>query len=127
MVTVRGRARDLRLEFGCGVLPAWRALPLTDKPVVAVANHPHVDHIGGFHQFAERLGHLVERAGCAERPGSEAFTNGLAGWADILTTPPGPGHLIADWTLRPALLTGCWARVTRFMTMICWTIRWAGR
>lgn len=120
--TVRGRAQHLRPEFGCGVVPVWRALPLTGKPVVAVASHAHVGHIGKCHEFAERSGHLVECAGCADRLGLESFANGFAGWAATLTTPQGPADLIADWTLRPALLTGCWARPTRFATMTCWTV-----
>jgi len=37
IVTVLGRDRDLQLDFGCGVLPLRPALPLSGKPVVAVA------------------------------------------------------------------------------------------
>ena len=63
IVTILGRDRDLQLDFGCGVLPLRPELPLSGKPVVAVASHAHVDHIGGLHEFSERLGHVAETAG----------------------------------------------------------------
>jgi hypothetical protein len=39
MVTVLGRDRDLQWDFGCGLTPLRPALPLSGKPVVAVASH----------------------------------------------------------------------------------------
>ena len=39
IVTVLGRDRDLQLDFGCGVQALRPALPLSGKPVVAVASH----------------------------------------------------------------------------------------
>ena len=106
MVTVTGRDRDLQVDFGCGVVPLRAALPLSGKPVVAVASHAHVDHIGGFHEFAERLGHRLEAAGFAGEPGFETFADEFLGWPDVLTSPPAPGYRIADWSLQPAPLTG---------------------
>lgn len=105
MVTVLGRDRDLQFDFGCGVLPLRPALPLTAKPVVAVASHAHVDHIGGFHEFVERLGHASEVAGFAGRPGFETFADEFRDWPDVVTALPVPGWTIKDWHLEPAPLT----------------------
>jgi glyoxylase-like metal-dependent hydrolase (beta-lactamase superfamily II) len=105
MVTVQGRERDLQLDFGCGVLPLRPALPLTGKPVIAVASHAHVDHIGGFHEFSDRLGHASEAAGFAGLPGIETFANEFRGWPDVVAPPP-PGWAVGDWHLLPAPLTG---------------------
>lgn len=106
IVTVLGRDRDLQLDFGCGVLPLRAALPLSGKPVVALASHAHVDHIGGFHEFSERLGHAAEAAGFAGQPGFETFADEFLGWPDVVTAPPRQGWRINDWHLPPAPLTG---------------------
>jgi glyoxylase-like metal-dependent hydrolase (beta-lactamase superfamily II) len=112
MVTIAGRDRDLQFDFGCGVVPLRPALPLSAKPVIAVASHAHVDHIGGFHEFADRLGHGAEAAGFAGLPGIETFAEAFRGWPGVVTPPP-PGFDIADWHLRPAPLTGTLAEGDR--------------
>jgi glyoxylase-like metal-dependent hydrolase (beta-lactamase superfamily II) len=104
MVTVLGREFDLQFDFGCGVVPLSPALPLTGKPMIAVASHAHVDHIGGFHEFAERLGHATEAAGFAGLPGVETFADEFRGWPNVVTPPP-PGWSVTDWHLHPAPLT----------------------
>jgi glyoxylase-like metal-dependent hydrolase (beta-lactamase superfamily II) len=103
MVTVIGRDRDLQFDFGCGLLPL--ALPLSGKPVLAVASHAHVDHIGGFHMFSHRLGHAAEATGFAGLPGVETFAEEFRTWPQPVSHPPIPGWTIADWTLPPAALT----------------------
>lgn len=113
MVTVLGRDRDLQLDFGNGLLPLRPALPLSGKPVVAVASHAHVDHIGGFHEFTDRLGHPAEAAGFAGHPGFETFAEEFRTWPQVVTTLPSPGWTIADWSLRPAPLTGTLAEGDR--------------
>lgn len=106
MVTVIGRDRDMQFDFGCGVLPLWPALPSSGKPVLAVASHAHIDHIGGFHEFADRLGHASEAAGFAGQPGVETFAEEFRTWPNVADPLPSPGWTTADWTLRPAPLTG---------------------
>lgn len=106
IVTVIGRDRDLQWDFGNGLLPLRPSLPLTGKPVIAIASHAHVDHIGGFHEFADRLGHPAEALGFAGQPGIETFADEFRGWPTLVATPPRPGWSIGDWTLQPAPLTG---------------------
>jgi glyoxylase-like metal-dependent hydrolase (beta-lactamase superfamily II) len=58
---VRGRDRDLLIDSGMGLVPlAPVVAAISDKPVLAVASHGHVDHIGGHHEFAERAAHVAE-------------------------------------------------------------------
>jgi len=65
---VRGRDRDLLVDSGMGVVSLRRQVPLvTEKPCLAVASHTHFDHIGGHHEFAERLVHAAE-AGILAHP-----------------------------------------------------------
>ncbi len=113
MVTVIGRDRDLQLDFGTGLLPLRPALPLSGKPVVAVASHAHVDHIGGLHEFAERLGHPAEAAAFGGQPGVETFADEFRAWPEVVTALPSPGWTIADWSLRPAPLTATLAEGDR--------------
>ena len=49
--TVRGRDADLQFDFGSGLRPYRAALPLSGVPVLAVASHAHIDHVGGFAEF----------------------------------------------------------------------------
>lgn len=113
MVTVIGRDRDLQWDFGCGVQPLRPALPLSGKPVLAVASHAHVDHIGGFHEFPQRLGHATEALGFAGKPGVETFADEFRTWPDVVTAPPRPGWTIDNWSLQPAALTGTLAEGDR--------------
>lgn len=113
MVTVRGRDRDLQFDFGCGLAPLRPALPLSGQPVIAVASHAHVDHIGGFHEFAERRGHVVEATGFAGVPGVETFADEFRSWPDLVSRPPAPDWTPSDWRLSPAQLTSTLAEGDR--------------
>ncbi len=106
MVTVRGRDRDLQFDFGCGLAALRPCLPLSGGPVLAVASHAHVDHIGGFHEFSDRMGHAAEAAGFAGLPGVETFAEEFRDWPDLVAKDPVPGWQPADWQLHPAPLTG---------------------
>lgn len=105
MVTVLGRDHDLQWDFGNGILPLRPALPLSGKPVLAVASHAHVDHIGGFHEFSDRLGHAAESRGFAGQPGVETFAEEFRSWTDVVSVLPSAGWDQSQWTLHPAPLT----------------------
>jgi glyoxylase-like metal-dependent hydrolase (beta-lactamase superfamily II) len=67
---LRGRERDLLVDTGNGIAPL---APVVERlarggrrPVVAVATHAHIDHIGGFHEFEHRLLHPLEQAAAAK-------------------------------------------------------------
>jgi len=58
---VRGRDRDLFVDSGIGVASLRdAAADLFERPLVAVATHTHYDHVGGMHEFAERVVHRKE-------------------------------------------------------------------
>jgi glyoxylase-like metal-dependent hydrolase (beta-lactamase superfamily II) len=104
MVTLAGRDADLQFDFGCGVMPLRAALPLTGKPVIAVASHAHIDHIGGFHEFTDRRGHASEAAGFGGLPGGLTFADEFRTWPGVAT-----GMDTTVWALRPAPLTSALA------------------
>jgi glyoxylase-like metal-dependent hydrolase (beta-lactamase superfamily II) len=58
---VRGRDTDLFVDSGMGVASLHDAEEdLFERPLVAVATHTHYDHIGGMHEFTERVVHRME-------------------------------------------------------------------
>ena len=112
---VRGRDRDLLVDSGLGIVSlAEGAREVFDNAVVAVATHAHYDHIGGFHEFDERLMHPLEAEIMAE---SAAFatldTNAFppdivavlrdAGYACpglLIDALPGAAYAIADYRIQ---------------------------
>ena len=53
---VRGRDRDLLLDSGMGLVSLRSHVGLvTEKPLLCVASQAHFDHVGGHHEFEERL------------------------------------------------------------------------
>ena len=57
----RGRDRDLIVDFGMGIGDLRQALEdILQKPVIAVATHSHLDHVGSLHQFEHRCIHQLE-------------------------------------------------------------------
>lgn len=58
---VRGRDRDLIIDTGSGLSPLRVEIAdLIDKPLAALATHIHYDHVGGLHEFDDRLMHRIE-------------------------------------------------------------------
>lgn len=106
--TVLGRDFDMQVDFGNGVLPFRHALPLSGKPVIAVATHAHVDHIGGFHEFGTRLGHAAEAEGFATMAPEITFQAEFRdnAFGPTLMKLPTPDFRLAEWALTPAPLTG---------------------
>jgi len=66
---VRGRDRDLMIDTGMGICSLREAARhLLDKPVTAVATHTHADHVGGHHEFDDRIVHRLEAGRLASPP-----------------------------------------------------------
>lgn len=58
---VKGRDADLIIDAGMGISPLKQAMSkLLDKPVIAVATHTHMDHVGSMYEFEQRLVHPAE-------------------------------------------------------------------
>lgn len=64
MFLIEGSERDLILDTGMGVVPLKPYLDSirksTDKELICVSSHTHIDHIGGVHEFDVRLVHPDE-------------------------------------------------------------------
>ena len=58
---VRGRERHLLIDGGMGISPLSVALTdWLDKPVIAIATHSHMDHVGALNEFSDRRLHPLE-------------------------------------------------------------------
>ncbi|WP_210526884.1 MBL fold metallo-hydrolase [Rubellimicrobium arenae] len=103
---VRGRRADLVFDFGLGLQPLRPALELTPgHPVIAIASHAHADHVGGFHEFPERLGHEAESEAFATMPDSETLAHRFRESEVPVSTLPVPGWDIYAYRLLAAPLT----------------------
>lgn len=74
---VRGRDRDLLIDTGLGMASLRAAARhLFEKKLTAVATHAHYDHVGGLHEFDDRVIHRAEAKRVAD--GSAASLYGSA-------------------------------------------------
>ena len=119
LYTVAGTHAHLQFDFGCGIQPLRPALtrnvPTINLPVIAVASHAHIDHVGGLHEFDTRLGHAAEAEGFATMAQRFTLKQGFAAnrYGPSLTRQPGPNFRLQDWDLVAAPLTGTLAEGDR--------------
>ena len=75
---IAARDVDLIVDAGCGIAPLAPELERLgrdpSRPVIVLATHAHFDHIGGMHEFDERLVHPSEAGLLAEPQPPVALT-----------------------------------------------------
>ncbi|MDA0702768.1 MAG: MBL fold metallo-hydrolase [Proteobacteria bacterium] len=102
---VRGRDRDLLIDSGMGVVPLRTNIPLlTGRPILAVASHSHFDHIGGHHEFEERLAHPAE-ADLLAAPTRKATLADPYVTDDIFTALPPAPYTSTEYAVKAAPAT----------------------
>jgi glyoxylase-like metal-dependent hydrolase (beta-lactamase superfamily II) len=101
-----GRDRDLLVDAGMGIIPLKPVLPLKPhKPVLALATHIHIDHVGALHEFDERAGPSGEAALFAAMPDDATFAGEYRQLPHPVMRPPFPDWRIEHYRLIPAPLT----------------------
>lgn len=101
-----GRDRDLVVDTGMGLARLSDALQLTPgKPLIALATHIHVDHVGSLHEFAERAGPQYSARSFDFRDEAVTYADEFRQLAEPVIEPPYEGWDIASYRLRPAPLT----------------------
>jgi len=74
---VRGRERDLLIDTGLGMASLKDAArDLFAKTLTAVATHVHYDHVGGLHEFEDRIIHRAEAAKAAAGNAASLYGGG---------------------------------------------------
>jgi glyoxylase-like metal-dependent hydrolase (beta-lactamase superfamily II) len=102
---VAGRDRDLVFDTGMGIMPLAGQLPLTDgKPVLAVASHIHVDHVGALHEFDDRAGPAAEARHFATMDDAATLADRYRRLDKPLIQLPNPEWLVSAYRIRPAPL-----------------------
>lgn len=117
---VRGRDRDLLIDTGFGVASLHDAASqLFDKPLIAVATHAHVDHVGSLHEFSDRVIHRAEAESVAvvsenfsmyrdDHPADVIALFERAGYevgSTFITALPHAGFNLAEFTRQAAPAT----------------------
>lgn len=102
---IAGRDFDIQLDFGVGVRPLTEVSPATGKPVLAIASHAHVDHVGSFHLYARRAGHLIEAPIFADMNDLGTLAPMFRDIEGAVTALPSARWSMADHALAPAPLT----------------------
>lgn len=88
---VRGRDRDMLVDSGMGVVSLKEQVSLvTERPCLAVASHTHFDHIGGHHEFDERLVHQDEAELIAQPTRDNTLANPYVNDKIFDRLPPAP-------------------------------------
>lgn len=106
MFHVVGKDADLVIDFGMGLDDLRSALTIrSGKPVLAVATHVHVDHVGSFHEFEIRLGHAAEGEAFAHMPDADTLADYFRNQRGALTRAAPTGMTPETYTISPAPLT----------------------
>jgi glyoxylase-like metal-dependent hydrolase (beta-lactamase superfamily II) len=103
---VRGRDADLLVDTGMGICPLAPEIGTpAGKPLLVVATHIHLDHVGSLHEFAHRLGPRHSAAAFATMPDAATYADEFRHLEGAVTELPYPGWKAADYAIRPAPLT----------------------
>lgn len=103
---VRGSDLDLVIDTGMGLAPLMPQLDLKPgKPLLAVATHIHLDHVGSLHEFSDRAGPRQEAALFDTMPEEATYAYMFRELADAVSAAPASGWDIASYRIAPAPLT----------------------
>lgn len=103
---VRGRDVDLVVDGGMGLVPLRPVLNLPPgKPVVAVATHIHVDHVGALSEFEMRLGHREESSFFDDMADEHTLAHLFRAQRDAVSKPPHEAWSLLHFQIKSAPLS----------------------
>lgn len=85
------------------LLPVLQRDPV--KPLLAVASHIHVEHVGSFHSFSDRLGSVHSEESFATMPDAATLAHLFRSLPDALQLLPSAGWQAETYSVPPAPLT----------------------
>ncbi|WP_109577562.1 MBL fold metallo-hydrolase [Aminobacter sp. AP02] len=105
MWLVRGRDHDLLVDTGMGICPLAPEIETTPgKPLLAVATHVHLDHVGSLHEFSWRAGPRIEAEAFATMPDAATYAYMFRDLPGAVSELPYPGWKSMDYAIEPAPL-----------------------
>jgi glyoxylase-like metal-dependent hydrolase (beta-lactamase superfamily II) len=103
---LRGRDADLLVDTGMGLAPLAAEIDTPPgKPLVVVATHIHLDHVGSLHEFAVRAGPAASADDFSTMPDRATYADMFRILADPVTRHPSRNWRAADYAVPPAPLT----------------------
>jgi glyoxylase-like metal-dependent hydrolase (beta-lactamase superfamily II) len=103
---IRGAGMDLVIDTGMGLRPLLPELDLVPgKPLLAIATHIHVDHVGSLHEFSDRAGPRVSAAGFATMSDDWTLAHMFRELEAPVSALPVAGWRAERYRIEPAPLT----------------------
>ena len=101
---VRGRDADLLVDTGMGIVPLAPHIDTpAGKPLLVVATHIHLDHVGSLHEFALRAGPAHSAADFATMPDAATYADMFRDLAGAVARLP-DRMAVRDYPIEPAPL-----------------------
>jgi glyoxylase-like metal-dependent hydrolase (beta-lactamase superfamily II) len=103
---LRGRDVDLLVDTGMGICPLAPQIDTSDgKPLLVVATHIHLDHVGSLHEFPLRAGPRMSAAHFDSMDEAVTYAHMFHDLDGAVSKLPAPGWKAADYKIPPAPLT----------------------
>lgn len=102
---IQGHDFDIQLDFGVGVRSLSEVSPATGHPVLAIASHAHVDHVGSFHEYGRRAGHPIEARTFAEMDDAGTLASAFVNIEYAVTELPASDWTMSQYRLQPSPLS----------------------
>ncbi|PTE10480.1 MBL fold metallo-hydrolase [Mesorhizobium helmanticense] len=101
-----GRDADLLVDTGMGIQPLAPRIDTPDgKPLIVVATHIHLDHVGSLHEFPLRAGPRMSAAAFETMDPAVTYAYMFHDLEGAVSKLPEPGWKAADYRIPPAPLT----------------------
>ncbi|ESY87701.1 beta-lactamase [Mesorhizobium sp. LNHC220B00] len=101
-----GRDADLLVDTGMGICPLAPEIRTPEgKPLLVVATHIHLDHVGSLHEFPLRAGPRMSAAQFESMDEAATYAYMFHDLEGAVSKLPAPGWNSADYAIAPAPLT----------------------
>ena len=102
---VRGRDIDLLVDTGMGICPLAPEIDTpAGKPLLVVATHIHLDHVGSLHEFPLRAGPAQSAAEFGRMSDAATYADEFRTLEVAVSKLPWPGWKAAGYRIEPAPL-----------------------
>ena len=137
---VRGRDADLLVDTGMGIMPLAPHIDTpAGKPLIVVATHIHLDHVGSLHEFPLRAGPAQSAADFATMPDRATYADMYRGLDGAVARLPddrtggqrttgsslrrwgAASRKATPWTSETAASRSCTCRAIRLIPSACST------
>lgn len=103
---LKGRDIDLLVDTGMGICPLAPEIDRSaGKPLLVVATHIHLDHVGSLHEFAQRAGPQKSAAEFARMSDAATYAHEFRQLEGAVSRLPYPGWSREAYHIEPAPLT----------------------